>query len=273
MHAHNPSSIMAIPSSPPATTTTKPFTIGVLILPSTQLLDLSPIDLFGMLTPSYLQDCHRGAGLPLPLVNLGVPVTIHYISSTHQSPSPSVPNGVVSSVPNPNPHTNTIELTASAHILSTASLTTPSLGPGSLSALLIPGPDPSLIPSESERGFIRAHHDAGADILTVCTGILVAGHAGVLDGKNVTGPRGLMALLKKKFPKALWVEKRWVRDDGGEKGRGRVWTSGTFKASRARSLSIRLQLIYCCRRNHQRPRHGRSIYPREVQSGAGRSGL
>lgn len=210
--------------------TTKPFSIGVILLPPTQLLDLSPIDLFGMLTPSYLMDCHRGAGLPMPLVKLGVPIDIHYISSAHQDPSPSAPNGGVIPSPDTGPQTNLIELTASAHILSTASLTSPSVSPGSLSALLIPGPEPSIIPSDAEKAFIRAHHDAGTDILTVCTGVLVAGYAGVLDGREVTGPRGLMGMLRKKFPNGKWVERRWVRDGGaGKEGKGEVWTSGKFE--------------------------------------------
>ena len=41
-----------------------------------------------------------------------------------------------------------------------------------------------------------------------------------------------MGLLKKKFPKGRWVERRWVRDDSREKEgkrRGSVWTSGKFQ--------------------------------------------
>ena len=53
----------------------------------------------------------------------------------------------------------------------------------------------------------------------------MAGHAGVLDGREVTGPRGLLGMLRGKFGKARWVERRWVKD-GGEKGKGEVWTSG-----------------------------------------------
>jgi len=34
-----------------------------------------------------------------------------------------------------------------------------------------------------------------------------------------TGPRGLVGVLREKFEKVEWVEKRWTRD-------GNVWTSG-----------------------------------------------
>jgi hypothetical protein len=49
--------------------------IGVFVPDAVQLLDLSPIDLFGMTTPWYLQAC----GLPESMVRLGVENTIHYI--------------------------------------------------------------------------------------------------------------------------------------------------------------------------------------------------
>ena len=239
-----------------------PFTIGVLLIPPTQLLDLSPIDLFGMLTPSYLEACQRGAGLPAPLVALGVPVTIHYITASHQ---PSSPSG--------NSTPNLVELTSEAQIISTASLTTPSVQPGNLSALLIPGPDPGVVPSDAEEAFLRAHDEAGADILTVCTGILVPGYADILDGREVTGPRGLMGDLKQKFPRGRWSERRWVKDGNGS-GKGVIWTSGTFPLHKYFFLPFEIYAYLdtkeCAmtdvygRRHNKWSRHGSSIYSREV---------
>lgn len=58
------------------------FRIGVFVPSKVQLLDLSPIDLFGMLDPQYLTECQ----LPAPIVKLGVPSTIHYISTQDNGP-------------------------------------------------------------------------------------------------------------------------------------------------------------------------------------------
>jgi transcriptional regulator GlxA family with amidase domain len=169
-----------------------PFKVGVLVIPPTQLLDISSVDLFGMLSPSYLAACK----LPAPLIALGVHTEIQYIASSHQ-----VKSGA-----------NAVELTADAHLVSTSGLSSPQVQPGMLDVLLIPGPDPSLIPSDAEKQFIRAHYETGTtDILSVCTGIFMAGYAGILTGHEVTGPRALIPELKSKFPGGNWVEKRWVR--------------------------------------------------------------
>ncbi len=170
--------------------------VGILLIPSMQLLDASPIDAFGMLTPEYLDVC----GLPAPLTKLAIPVSIHYISA-------SGPGTYAS-------------MTASASLPVTDSLDSPAVQPGQLDALLIPGPDPSLIPDEDVLTFLRAHKKAEqTDLLVICTGSFIAGYAGLLDGKTVTGPRGLLDRLRKKFPLAKFVERRWERD-------GRLWTSG-----------------------------------------------
>jgi hypothetical protein len=137
------------------------------------------------------------------------------------------------------------------------------------------------VPSEEEAEFIRAHHDSGTDILTVCTGIFPAGYAGVVEGKSVTGPRALVPELRKRFPGGKWTEKRWVRDDGG-----RVWSSGTVLFSFFTSDIPFIPCIVCeeaacsgfmlmlnCRRHHQRPGHGCRVHPREVQSRAVGSGM
>ena len=171
-------------------------TIGVLLIPPVQLLDAATIDPFGMLTPEYLNAC----GLPVHLTKLAIPVSIRYIAASGQGTQ--------------------VETTSSASLPVTDGLKSPAVQPGKLDALLIPGPDPNLVPDEDVLSFIRAHKDAGKTaFLVVCTGSFPAGYAGLLDGKRVSGPRGLLPQLKKKFPAAKFVERRWERD-------GNVWSSG-----------------------------------------------
>ena len=106
----------------------------------------------------------------------------------------------------------------------------PKFAAGTLDILLIPGPEPSYKPSEQEINFIRQHvlsdeaQKKGTVVMTICTGIFVAEYAGILDGNEVTGPRGLLPDLRKKFPKSKWMEKRWQVNNGS-----RLWTSGKCK--------------------------------------------
>jgi putative intracellular protease/amidase len=185
---------------------TRHLRIGVFIPATVQLLDLSPVDLFGMLDPKYLAACQ----LPAPLVGLGIPSTIHYIS-----------------VPSTGSH---VELTASAVLKISKIITDPEVQPGMLDVLLVPGPDPASVFGEEVLDFVRGHvewkgkgeEDGNkTDVLSVCTGAVVLGQSGVLDGKRASGTRAIMAKLRKDFPDARWVDdKRWVRD-------GNIWMSGT----------------------------------------------
>ncbi|KAF7887217.1 uncharacterized protein EAF02_003864 [Botrytis sinoallii] len=56
--------------------------IGVFIPAGCQLLDMSGIDIFSVLSPEYLSAC----GLPAPLVALGISCTIYYISLPSTGP-------------------------------------------------------------------------------------------------------------------------------------------------------------------------------------------
>jgi len=191
------------------TTDPKPLRIGVLIHAPVQLLDLSPIDLFSMLTPDYLQACT----LPAPLVNLGIPVTIEYISSSTAFPPASPPH--------------LAHLTASAALRLTTHIAAPTVAPGALDIILIPGPDPRLAIPDAVGAWLRSHYDCGDVVLmSVCTGIFVLASSGVLEGEEATGPRALVGELRGKWGGVKWIEGvRWVRSGG--KG-GRVWTSGRF---------------------------------------------
>lgn len=180
------------PTMPPSS----PIHIGVLLLPPVQLLDVSPIDLFGMLTPSYL----ASTPLPGPLLAGAVPITISYIA----------PQGAGSLA----------SCTASANLRIDAGFDDASVAPGKLEILMIPGPEPKAETDERAKRFIRAHVEGGGvTLMTVCTGCLPAARAGVFKGKKVTGPRGLLGGLKKEFPDTEWIDKRWTRD-------GRMWSSG-----------------------------------------------
>ena len=173
----------------------QPLRIGVLLAGPVQLLDASPIDLFGMLTKDYLKACQ----LPGFLVNLGLEVDIQYISETGRG--------------------EIVECTANAGLRVTNSVGDEANTPGKLDILMIPGPDPAFVASQKVLHFLSDHSKHGTTIMTVCTGIFVAGSSGILDGKRVTGPRALLSKLKDRFPKASWEDKRWVAD-------GNIWTSG-----------------------------------------------
>ena len=173
------------------------FRVGILLLPPVQLLDVSSVDLFGMLTKDYLLACQ----LPCPITALGVVVDIHYITEAGFG--------------------SVAQCTANAGFHISASLDDEICTPGTLDVLMIPGPDPAAIPSEKAKAFIKAHAGGKTDILTVCTGIFPAGYAGILEGKSATGPRALLPTLRTKFPTTQWTDRRWERD-------GNIWCSGEF---------------------------------------------
>lgn len=199
----------------------KTLRIGVLILPPSQLLDVSPIDLFGMLTREYLEACR----LPAPLLALGIPVEIHYISAT-AIPQPESTASL---------EVTLAECTANAALRVTATIHDTALAPGKLDIILIPGPDPSLDPPQGMGKFIRNHFDTGCVIMSVCTGIFPLAASGVLKGKKATGPRALLSGLRKKYPETVWSDKRWCKD-------GNIWSSGMSAAFHFRSCMRRTVL-------------------------------
>ena len=183
----------------------KPTTrVGVLLVDTVQLLDLSPIDIFGMISHSFLSTI---AFFPAPLKAGAVPIEIIYINQG-------------------GPHALQ-DCTANSALRIDAAISDKICAPPAkeggektLDVLLIPGPDPwGYKPTGAVNAFIRGHFESGTDVLTVCTGVYAAGHAGILKGRRVTGPRALVPELSKKFPNAAWEDKRWVVD-------GNLWTSG-----------------------------------------------
>ncbi|KAK3328827.1 class I glutamine amidotransferase-like protein [Apodospora peruviana] len=174
--------------------------IGVFIPADSQLLDLACVDIFG--TASYEYMILLKDQLPAAMYNLAPSVTISYIGT--------VPAG------------DLIECTSSLKIRCTHNLSSPEVAPGTLDIVLVPGPDPNSVIDDASKKWLAAHAARKeTDILCVCTGVYVCGAAGILNGKKVSGPRGLQDDLKKKFEGVTWVgdELRWTSD-------GNFWSSG-----------------------------------------------
>ena len=125
-----------------------------------------------MTDPSYLETCH----LPKPIVELGRRCEIHYIGKEGAGSFETC--------------------TANASIRTTDSLKDDAVAPGHLDVLLVPGPDPFMEPAVEDCRFVAAHHAAGTSILSICSGILICKHAGIVAGKHVTGPRALIPSLR-----------------------------------------------------------------------------
>ncbi|KAH8812949.1 ThiJ/PfpI family protein [Xylogone sp. PMI_703] len=179
----------------------KPIRIGVYIPGDSQLLDTACIDLLAMMSKEYLSLIPV---LPKHIVDIAPSVTILYITSEE--------NG------------DAIPLTASMTIHATHNISHPDIQPGKLDILLVPGPDPASTWNEPQLKFLREHSQCKTtDILSVCTGILLCGAAGIINEKTVCGPRGLQGDLKNKYHTAKFVgdEYRWIQD-------GNLWSSGAI---------------------------------------------
>ena len=186
----------------PETQTKSPIRIGVLLVSTVQLIDLSAIDLLGMLSESYLSGINS---LP-PFLKAGaVPMDIIYIDEAGPGTLHECTAGV--------------KLRIDASISDKVCAPPAEGGEKTLDILLIPGPDPwAYKPTDAINGFVKGHFDSGTDVLTVCTGVYVAGYAGILKGRKAMGPRDLVPELKSKFPDAVWGDTRWASD-------GNLWCS------------------------------------------------
>ncbi|KAJ5280643.1 hypothetical protein N7478_006015 [Penicillium angulare] len=172
--------------------TSKQVHIGVLLVDTVQLLDLSAIDLLYMTSPAYLTEL----GLPKPLIDLGKPCKISYISLGGP--------------------TARLDLTSQTSIPITHVPTDLEVAPGKLDVIYVPGPSPNRMPPAKEYlDFLRQHNAANVTILSICTGALVIAHAGIATDKIVTAPRFLIPGLKKSFPDVkIWDDSVRVTRDG-----------------------------------------------------------
>lgn len=205
--------------------------IGVFIPTGAQLLDMACVDVFGSMSASYISSLVAAGFLPAHVAAAAPAVEICYITSAADRPAA---DGVIG--PNSEGDATDIPLTAGARVRATHVLTDPTVRPGSLDVLLVPGPDPRDKWSEETLAFLKAHFDADVpgqgrktDVLSVCTGIVLCGEAGILRGRKACGPRGMQKELQSRFGAKggedgvhlVGEDLRWTKD-------GNLWSSGTF---------------------------------------------
>ena len=83
--------------------------------------------------------------------------------------------------------------------------------------------------------YIRTTYPKVKYLVTVCTGSLLAGRTGLLDGKRATTNKGAYASVAAALPKVKWQpHARWVVD-------GNLWTSSGLSAG----IDISLEFVEC----------------------------
>ncbi|KAH8660167.1 ThiJ/PfpI family protein [Xylariales sp. PMI_506] len=177
--------------------------IGVFIPNEVQLLDAACIDTIGVMGHDYLT---RLQGfLPQAVIDLAPTIKICWIG-TVQAGEP-------------------IGLTSNHTILATHHYSDPEVAPGQLLAVAVPGPFLDVDYSnqrEALQWLKQQSETEGTDILSICSGIIVCGEAGLLKDKTITCPRGLNDWIKTKNygEKEVVADKyRWFQD-------GSFWSSG-----------------------------------------------
>ncbi|KAF4964287.1 hypothetical protein FSARC_7782 [Fusarium sarcochroum] len=176
----------------------KQIRIGVFMPLNVQLLDLATVDVLASMSKEYL------SLIPLPahISELAPSTKITYITS-----------------PKLFPH---VDLTADLSVRATHTFEDKDVAPGQLDIIVVPGTEPAVTFEEGALKWLRDHFNTeGVDVLCVCTGVYLCGAAGILNGRNVSGPRGLQDDLIKKYPDVKFVgdEYRWIQD-------GNLWSSG-----------------------------------------------
>ncbi|CVK95776.1 uncharacterized protein FPRO_00894 [Fusarium proliferatum ET1] len=176
----------------------KQLRIGVFMPSSVQLLDLATVDVLASMSKEYL----RLLPLPAHISEIAPSTKITYITSPKLFP--------------------TVSLTADLSVRASHTYEDDDVGPGKLDIIVVPGTDPADDFEEASTKWLRDHFNTrGVDVLCVCTGVYLCGAAGILDSRQVSGPRGLQDELIRKYPNAHFVgeEYRWIQD-------GNLWSSG-----------------------------------------------
>lgn len=174
--------------------------IGVFIPNGAQSLDTATVDVLGVLSKEYFSELPF---LPKHMYDAAPNVSFAYITTPEQGPD--------------------IPLTSGMTVKATHVYSDPDVAPGQLDVVIVPGPSPTAVFEKGGLEWLRQQHATeGVDVLSVCTGLYICASAGIADGKNVSGPRGLQDDLSKKFPKIKLVgdKQRWEQD-------GNLWSSGT----------------------------------------------
>ena len=157
-----------------------------------QLTDVAgPIEVLSSTSIPYLKSFQPVAGYPLSLAESGVDIEFHYVGET----------------------LDPITSTAACRLVPSATLA--DCPP--LDYLLIGGPEPEFFLKLPKvwADFIRekAKDSRVKTIFTTCTGGMVAGAAGVLDGLNATTNHQCLPLAKQVQPSVKWTrETQWVED-------------------------------------------------------------
>jgi putative intracellular protease/amidase len=184
-----------------SSTPRKTFRVAVFIPTECQLLDQACIDVLATMSFEYLSLLKDM--LPAAVLDLAPLVQICYVGS--------VPAG------------DTIPLTANQRIVCTHHYDDAAVAPGTLDAVIVPGPDPTTRFEAPVVDWLRAQAAArDTDILSVCTGIFLCGYAGLLEGRTICGPRGMQDMIKDKFGSNMVMkgtQLRWAQD-------GNFWSSG-----------------------------------------------
>ncbi|KAF2423650.1 class I glutamine amidotransferase-like protein [Tothia fuscella] len=108
--------------------------------------------------------------------------------------------------------------------------------PKDLEVLIIPGGAGSRSPYlNSTLDYIRDSYPNLNYLLTVCTGSLIAGRSGILDGKRATTNKLAFLSVQSAVPNVKWQSHaRWVVD-------GNIWTSSGVSAG----IDMTLEFIEC----------------------------
>lgn len=178
---------------------TKHIHIGVFLPNGAQTLDVATVDVLGVMSKEYMGAIEF---LPAHIRSLAPEVKISYISSPEQG--------------------NQIKLTSNMTILATHMYTDPEVAPGKIDIVVVPGPDPRSEFEQDALNWLKQQFETkGVDVLSVCTGILICGAAGILEGRKASGPRGMQDQILKKYPGVELVgdQYRWIQD-------GNLWSSG-----------------------------------------------
>lgn len=172
-----------------------PIQFGVLELPY-QLMDVvGPLDVLSASSKPYLKGM-EAIGVPAGLSERGVEIEFHFIGLAME----------------PQIHTAGYSVNPTTSVENCPKL----------DYLLIGGPDPTVLPNMDKRyfQFIRERVPEVKILFTTCSGGMVAGFAGVLDGLSATTNHGAVPLAQQFCPKVKWTrEKQWVID-------GKFWTAG-----------------------------------------------
>lgn len=160
-----------------------------------QLLDVAAVDVFTNLSKEYLSNVILGEGVN-QLLPAAIDVETYYIADSLEP----------------------VRLTAGVKIVPTNTYESCPR----LDYLLVPGAMSAYRASNAEIKFIQERHPEVKALFGICTGPLIIGATGIVDGRKGTGNRAVVELLKQEFPNGNWSgEYRWVADE-----EAKLWTCG-----------------------------------------------